>query len=78
MQRTIYCGESCGSQRLQSKDGTKTKKYHVNMLKKYTAGEPGVDAVHASYRDDAIIAVARVIYQDTDPELLEVPDFSDQ
>ena len=48
------------------------------MLKKYTAGEPGVDAVHASYRDDAIIAVAGVIYQDTDPELLEVPDLSDQ
>ena len=44
------------------------------MLKKYIAREPEVDVVHISNKDDATIAVARVIYQDTDPELGEVPD----
>ena len=54
--------------------GSKTKTYHVNMLKKYIAREPEVDVVQASNKDDATIAVAGVIYQDTDPELGEVPD----
>ena len=49
--------------------GSKTKTYHVNMLKKYIAREPEVDVVHTSNKDDATVAVARVIYQDTDPEL---------
>ena len=44
------------------------------MLKKYIAREPEVDVVHTSNKDDATIAVARVIYQDTEPELGEVPD----
>ena len=45
------------------------------MLKKYIAREPEVEvALHTSNKDDATIAVAGVIYQDTDPELLEVPD----
>ena len=44
------------------------------MLKKYIAREPKVDVVHASNKDDATIAVAGVIYQDTDSELVEVPD----
>ena len=51
MERSIYCGESCGSQRLQSKN-----------------------EIHTSNKDDATIAVAGVIHQDTDPELGEVPD----
>ena len=42
------------------------------MLKKYIAGEPEVEVVHTSDKDDATIAVAGVIYQDTDPELNEV------
>ena len=44
------------------------------MLKKYIAREPEVDVVHASYKDDTTIAVTRVIFQDTDPELGEVAD----
>ena len=54
--------------------GCKTKTYHVNMLKKYIAREPEVDVVHTSNKDDVSIAVVKVIYQDTDPELGEVPD----
>ena len=45
----------------------KTKMYHVNRLKKYIAKEPKVDVVHSSNKYDATIAVAGVIYQDTDP-----------
>ena len=56
------------------KMGSKTKMYHLNMLKKYIAREPEVDVVHTSNKDDATIAVAGVIYQDTDPELGGVPD----
>ena len=33
-----------------------------------------MDVVHTSNKDDATIAVAGVIYQDTDLELGEVPD----
>ena len=44
------------------------------MLKKYIAREPEVDVVDISNKGDATIAVARVIYQDTDPELVKVPD----
>ena len=53
---------------------SKTKTYHVNMLKKYIARELEVDMVHTSNKDDVTIVVARVIYQDTDAELGEVPD----
>ena len=38
-----------------------TKTYHINMLKKCIAREPEVDVVHTSNKDDATIAVARVI-----------------
>ena len=48
--------------------------YHMNMLKKYIARQPKVDVVHTDNKDDATIAVAGVIYQDTDPELGEVPN----
>ena len=51
------------------KMGSKTRMYHVNMLKKYIAREPEVDMVHTSNKDVVTIAVARVIYQDSDPEL---------
>ena len=46
------------------------------MLRKYIAAELEVDVVHTSRpnKDDATTAVARLIYQDTDPELGEVPD----
>ena len=51
------------------KMGSKTKMYHVNILKKYIAREPKVDVVHTSNKYDVTIAVTEVIYQDTDPEL---------
>ena len=46
----------------------------MNVLKKYIAREPEVDVVHTGYKDNATIAVAGVVHQDTDPELGEVPD----
>ena len=54
--------------------GSKKKTYHVNILKKYIARETELDVKHTSNKDDATIAVAGVIYQDTDPELEEVAD----
>ena len=45
--------------------GSKTKIYHLNMLRQNIA------------KDDAITAVARVIYQETHAELGEVPDLED-
>ena len=51
------------------KMGSKTRMYHVNMLKKYIAREPEVDMVHTSNKDVVTIAVARVMYQDSGPEL---------
>ena len=63
-----------GANDYRVKMGSKTKTYHVNMLKKYIAREPEVDVVHTSNKDDATIEVAGVIYQDTEPELGEVLD----
>ena len=63
-----------GAKDYRIKMGSKTKTCHVKMLKRYIAREPEVDVVHTSNKDDATIAVARVIFQDTDPELGEVPD----
>ena len=63
-----------GANHYRKKMGSKTKTYHLNMLKKYIAREPEVDVVHTSNKDDVTIAVAGVIYQDTDPELGKVPD----
>ena len=48
---------------------SKTERYHMNMWKKYIVRKPEVDVVHASYKDDATIAVAGVIYKDSEPEL---------
>ena len=64
--------DSCVGARI--KLGSKTKAYHLNMLKKYIATGAEVEVVHTSNKNDATIAVAGVIYQDTDPELGEVPD----
>ena len=62
-----------GANDYRIKMGSKTKMYHVNMLKKYIARKPEVDVVHTSSKDDVTIAVTNVIYQDTGPELGEVP-----
>ena len=51
---------------------SKTKMYHMNMLKKYIARELEVDVIHTRNKDDVTIAVAGVIYQDTD----HIPDLS--
>ena len=64
-----------GANNYRIKMGSKTKTYQLNMLKKYIAREPEEDVVHTSSKDDVTIAVAGVIYQDTDPELGKVPDF---
>ena len=58
-----------GANDYRIKMGFKAETYHLNMLKKYIAREPKVDVIHTSNNDDATIAVAGVIYQDTDPEL---------
>ena len=47
-----------GANNYRKKMGSKTKMYHVNMLKKYIAREHKVDVVHTSIKDDATIAVA--------------------
>ena len=56
--------------------GSKTKTYHVNMLKKYIFREPDTkgNVVLIDNTDGATIAVAGVIHQDVDPEPGEVPD----
>ena len=56
--------------------GSKTKTYHVNMLKKYNSREPDAEGnvVPADDTDGVNVAVACVIHQDVDPELEEVPD----
>ena len=62
--------ESCmGANNYRIKMGSKTKTYYVNMLKKFIAREPKVDVVHTSNKEDATIAVAGMIYQDTNPVL---------
>ena len=50
---------------------SKTKTYHVNVLKKHIARELAeVNVVHTNKKNDATIhvAVAGVVHQDTDPE----------
>ena len=63
-----------GTNDYRVKLGLATKTHNVIMLKMYIAREPKVDEVHTSNKDVAIIVVAKVIYQDTDPEMGEVPD----
>ena len=68
--RGPYIVETCvGANEYRIKMGSKTETYHVNVLKKYIVRELEVDVVHTSNKDDATIAVAGVIYQDTDPEV---------
>ena len=76
MHRTIHYGESCERQRLWHEYWSKTKMYHVNMLKKYIAREPDtvMNVVPISDDDDVTVAVACVIHQHSDPELGEVSD----
>ena len=63
-----------GANDYRIKMGSKTKTYHVNMLKKYIVRYLEVDVVHTSNKDDVTTAVAGLICQDTDPETGEVPE----
>ena len=73
--RGPYTVESrVGANDYRVKMGSKTKTYHVNMLKKYISREPEGNVVPVDDTDGATIAVAGVIHQDVDPELGEVPD----
>ena len=73
--RGPYTVESrVGANDYRVKMGSKTKTYHVNMLKKYISREPEGNVVTVDSTDGATIAVAGVIHQDVDPELGEVPD----
>ena len=73
--RGPYTVESrVGANDYRVKMGSKTKTYHVNMLKKYISREPEGNVVPVDSTDGATIAVAGVIHQDVDPELGEVPD----
>ena len=53
--------------------GSKTKTYHINILKKYISRVPEGNVVPVDDTDGATIAVG-VIHRDVDPELVEVPD----
>ena len=67
--RGPYTVESC------VEDGSKTKTYHVKMLKKYISREPEGKVVPVDDIDGTTVAVAGVIHQDIAPELGEVPDW---
>ena len=51
--------------------GSKTKTYHINMLKKYISRELEGNEVPV---DDTDGATDGVIHQDVDPDLGELPD----
>ena len=71
--RGPYTVESrVGANDYRVKMGSKTKTYHINMLKKYISRVPDVDGnmVPVDNTDGATIAVAGVIHQDVDPELI--------
>ena len=73
--RGPYTVESrVGANDYRVKMGSKTKTYHINMLKKYISREPEGNVVTVDDTDGATVAVAGVIHQDVDPELGEVPD----
>ena len=72
--RGPYTVESrVGAKNYRVKLGSKTKAYHVNMLKKYTSREPEGNVVPVDMTECATVAVAGVINQDFNPELGEVP-----
>ena len=73
--RGPYTVESrVGANDYRLKMGSKTKTYHVNMLKKYISREPEGSVVPADDTDGATVVVAGVIHQDVDLELGEMPD----
>ena len=72
--RGPYTVESrVGANDYRVKMGSKTKTYHVNMLKKYISREPEGNVVPVDDTDGATVAVAGVIHQDVKPKMGEVP-----
>ena len=63
-----------GANDYRVKIGSKTKTYHLSMLKKYISREPEGNVVPVNSTDGATIAVAGVTHHDVDPELGEVSD----
>ena len=74
MERTIHCGESCGIQQLQNKDGVKDKDIPREYVEEVYCQRARSGCGNTRNKDDVTIAVAGMIYQDSDPELKEVPD----
>ena len=61
MERTIHMESHVGANVYRVKMGSKTKMYHVNMLKNYIAREPEVNVVPTGIKDGATLAAAGVI-----------------
>ena len=74
MERPYTVESRVGANDYRVKMGSKTKTYHVNMLKKYISREPEGNMVPVDDTDGATIAVAGVIHQNVDSELGKVPD----
>ena len=72
--RGPYTVESrVGANDYRVKMGSKTKTYHVNMLKKYISREPEGNMVPVDDTDGATVAVAGVIHQGVNQKMGEVP-----
>ena len=73
--RGPYTVESrVGANDYRVKMGSKTKTYHVNMLKKYISREHDIEGnvVSVDSTEGATVAVAGVIHHDVNPEMEEV------
>ena len=72
--RGPYTVESrVGANDYRVKMGSKTKTYHINMLKKYISREPEENVVPVDDTDGATVAVAGVIHQGVNQKMGEVP-----
>ena len=66
-----------GANNYRVKMRSKTKTYHINILKKYISREPEGNVVPVGCTDGAALAGAIVIHQDLHPELGEFSDLED-
>ena len=73
--RGPYTVESgVGANDYRVKMGSKTKTYHVNMLKKYISREPEGNVVPVDDTHGATVTVAGVVHKDVDPEPRKAPN----
>ena len=73
--RGPYTVESrVGANDYRVKMGSKTKTYHVNMLKKYISREPEGNVVPVDDTDGATVALAGMIHQGVNQKREEVRD----